>query len=59
MHEDEFPEKSVAVRETLLVPTLAQVKLDTSIPNVGVPQLSEEPPSISVAAIEAFPEPSK
>jgi len=59
MHCEILPEASVAVKVTLFVPRSAQVKLETSMPKAGVPQLSVEPPSISEATIEALPAPSK
>ena len=50
-----FPLASVTVSVTSFTPTSEQSNVFMSIANVGVPQLSVEPPSTSVATIVAIP----
>lgn len=54
-----LPEPSVAVSTTALFPISLQVKDVADAPNVGDPQLSVLPLSMSLAVMVAFPEPSK
>ena len=55
VHVELFPFTSVTVRVTELAPILAQVKVEGETVIVSIPQLSDEPLSMSVAAITAFP----
>src|SRR6056297_3136766 len=50
-----FPLTSVTVSVTAFAPTSEQSKSETSRPKEAIPQLSEEPLSISSAATEALP----
>ena len=50
---------SVAVRVTVVAPTLEQVKEDISIEVEATEQLSEEPPSTSPEVMVAFPDASR
>ncbi len=51
----EFPCASVTVKVTVLSPTLEQVNMFGVTVDDTIPQLSEDPLSISAAVIEAVP----
>ena len=55
----EFPEGSVPVRITGLIPTSAQEKVDLSRVNKAIEQLSVEPLFILDVVVDAFPELSR
>ena len=59
IHVAIFPDPSVTVNVTLFGPISAHVNAVCDALNVTGPQLSTEPPSKSLDAIEAFPAPSK
>ncbi len=55
VHVDTFPFTSVTVSVTVFAPSSAQVNVLGSTTIEAIAQLSELPPSTSVAVIEAFP----
>ena len=59
VHVAVLPLKSVTVRVTIFAPTLAQVNAFGEAENEAMPQLSVEPPSMSVPVIDALPVASK
>ena len=59
VHVDVFPDPSVTINVTAFGPRSAHVNAVVDAANVIAEQLSDEPLSISAAAIEAVPVPPK